>query len=140
MSRTGRVFTLSAALMTAMLSSCGGGNKKPVAATAQYADGFSVSDVFSSDMIVQRGENIRIWGWADESQNGRGIRRLHGNDGRRRYLGRGVGACFPAGRRARCRCRSRYAYLHRQDRNGFLGRSCRRRLHRHRTVELRVYR
>ena len=73
MSRTGRVFTLSAALMTAMLSSCGGGNKKPVAATAQYADGFSVSDVFSSDMIVQRGENIRIWGWADESQNGRRI-------------------------------------------------------------------
>ena len=69
MSRTGRVFTLFAALMTAMLSSCGGGNKKPVAATAQYADGFSVSNVFSSDMIVQRGENIRIWGWADESQN-----------------------------------------------------------------------
>ena len=60
MSRTGRVFTLSAALMTAMLSSCGGGNKKPVAATAQYADGFSISNVFSSDMIVQRGENIRI--------------------------------------------------------------------------------
>ena len=73
MSRTGRVFTLFAALMTAMLSSCGGGNKKPVAATAQYADGFSVSNVFSSDMIVQRGENIRIWGWADESQNGRRI-------------------------------------------------------------------
>ncbi len=31
---------------------------------------FTVSNVFSNDMVLQRNEHVRIWGWADESQNG----------------------------------------------------------------------
>lgn len=37
---------------------------------APYADSFTVSNVFSSDMVVQRGEHIRVWGYADASENG----------------------------------------------------------------------
>lgn len=40
----------------------------PDAATA-----FTVSNVFSNDMVVQRGEHVRVWGWADESQNGKRV-------------------------------------------------------------------
>ncbi len=32
---------------------------------------FTVSNVFGSDMVVQRGEYIRVWGWADEADNGK---------------------------------------------------------------------
>lgn len=35
------------------------------------AESFTVSKVFSDDMIVQRDEYIRVWGWADASQNGK---------------------------------------------------------------------
>ena len=37
---------------------------------APYAGSFTVSNVFSSDMVVQRGENLRVWGCADASENG----------------------------------------------------------------------
>lgn len=37
------------------------------------ADSFTVSKVFSDDMILQRDEYIRIWGWAKESENGKTI-------------------------------------------------------------------
>ena len=37
---------------------------------APRATQFSVSNVFASDMVVQRGEHIRVWGWANPSQNG----------------------------------------------------------------------
>lgn len=37
---------------------------------APYAADFTVSKVFSDDMVVQRREHIRVWGWADESENG----------------------------------------------------------------------
>ncbi len=40
----------------------------PAAATA-----FTVSNVFSDNMVVQRGEYVRVWGWADESQNGKRV-------------------------------------------------------------------
>lgn len=38
---------------------------------AAYAADFSVSKVFTSDMVVQRGEKLRVWGWAPESENGK---------------------------------------------------------------------
>jgi sialate O-acetylesterase len=40
---------------------------------AEYAADFSVSRVFSNDMVVQRGEHIRVWGFAPESENGKKI-------------------------------------------------------------------
>lgn len=40
---------------------------------APYAADFSVSNVFSSDMVVQRNEHIRIWGTAPESENGKKV-------------------------------------------------------------------
>ncbi len=39
-------------------------------ATAKGATDFSVSHAFSSNMVLQREEPIRIWGWAGESRNG----------------------------------------------------------------------
>ena len=40
---------------------------------APYAAKFTVSKVFSNNMVVQRGEFIRVWGWADESENGKKV-------------------------------------------------------------------
>lgn len=40
---------------------------------AEYAADFTVSKVFTSDMVVQRGEKLRVWGWAPESENGKKI-------------------------------------------------------------------
>lgn len=40
---------------------------------AEYASNFSVSRVFSNDMVVQRGEHIRVWGFAPESENGKKV-------------------------------------------------------------------
>lgn len=40
---------------------------------APYASDFSVSRVFADDMVVQRGEFIRVWGFADESENGKKV-------------------------------------------------------------------
>lgn len=40
---------------------------------APYAESFTVSKAFSSDMVVQRGERLRVWGWADASQNGKKV-------------------------------------------------------------------
>ena len=40
---------------------------------AEYASDFSVSRVFSDDMVVQRNEHIRVWGFAPESENGKKI-------------------------------------------------------------------
>lgn len=34
------------------------------------ATSFTVSNVFSDHMVLQRNEHVRLWGWADESQNG----------------------------------------------------------------------
>ena len=39
----------------------------------EYADDFSVSKVFTDNMVLQRNEYIRVWGWADESENGKKI-------------------------------------------------------------------
>lgn len=39
----------------------------------EYASDFTVSQVFSSDMVIQRNEFVRIWGWADESENGKKV-------------------------------------------------------------------
>ena len=40
---------------------------------AEYAADFSVSNVFGKNMVVQRGEYLRIWGTAPESENGKKI-------------------------------------------------------------------
>ncbi len=40
---------------------------------APYAADFRVSNVFASDMVVQRNEHIRVWGWADPSENGKKV-------------------------------------------------------------------
>ena len=40
---------------------------------AAYAADFTVSKVFTSDMVVQRGEKLRVWGWAPESENGKKV-------------------------------------------------------------------
>lgn len=40
---------------------------------AEYASDFSVSRVFSDDMVVQRNEHIRVWGFAPESENGKKV-------------------------------------------------------------------
>ena len=39
----------------------------------EYAASFTVSKVFDSDMVIQRNEYVRIWGWADESENGKKV-------------------------------------------------------------------
>ncbi len=39
-------------------------------ATEKKAVGFAVSKAFSSDMVIQRDEPIRVWGWANESRDG----------------------------------------------------------------------
>lgn len=38
-----------------------------------YAADFTVSGVFGDNMIIQRNEYVRIWGWADESENGKKV-------------------------------------------------------------------
>ena len=47
-----------------------------------YASEFSVSGVFSADMVIQRDERVRVWGWAPPEQEGRTVctdfRGLHG--------------------------------------------------------------
>ncbi len=40
-------------------------------AVAGTAEQFTVSRVFSHDMVIQRDEFIRIWGWAPDSENGK---------------------------------------------------------------------
>jgi len=40
---------------------------------APYAADFSVSNVFSNDMVVQRNEHIRVWGTAPASENGKKV-------------------------------------------------------------------
>lgn len=40
---------------------------------ASYAADFAVSNVFSNDMVVQRGEHIRVWGTAPASENGKKV-------------------------------------------------------------------
>ena len=39
----------------------------------EYAESFTVSKVFNDDMVIQRGEYLRVWGWADESENGKKV-------------------------------------------------------------------
>jgi sialate O-acetylesterase len=41
--------------------------------SAEYAADFSVSRVFADDMVVQRNEHIRVWGFAPESENGKKV-------------------------------------------------------------------
>ncbi len=38
-----------------------------------YADDFSVSKVFGDNMVLQRNQYIRVWGFAPESENGKAI-------------------------------------------------------------------
>lgn len=40
---------------------------------AEPASSFTVSRAFGDGMILQRNEYIRIWGWADDSQNGKRV-------------------------------------------------------------------
>ena len=40
---------------------------------AEYAADFSVAKIFSDDMVVQRGEHIRVWGFAPASENGKKV-------------------------------------------------------------------
>lgn len=40
---------------------------------ADYATDFTVSRVFSNNMVVQRNEKIRVWGFAEESENGKKV-------------------------------------------------------------------
>lgn len=40
---------------------------------AEYAADFSVAKIFSNDMVVQRNEHIRVWGFAPESENGKKV-------------------------------------------------------------------
>ena len=40
---------------------------------AEPAETFTVSRAFANGMILQRNEYIRIWGWADDSQNGKRV-------------------------------------------------------------------
>lgn len=40
---------------------------------AEYAADFSVAKVFSDDMVVQRNEHIRVWGFAPASENGKKV-------------------------------------------------------------------
>ena len=40
---------------------------------AEYASDFTVAKVFSNNMVLQRDERLRIWGWADESENGKKV-------------------------------------------------------------------
>ena len=40
---------------------------------AEYASNFTVAKIFSNDMVVQRGEHIRVWGFAPESENGKKV-------------------------------------------------------------------
>ncbi len=39
----------------------------------EYASAFTVSKVFTSDMVIQRNEYVRVWGFADESENGKKV-------------------------------------------------------------------
>ena len=39
----------------------------------EYASNFTVSKVFDSDMVIQRNEYVRVWGFADESENGKKV-------------------------------------------------------------------
>ncbi len=54
------------------------------AMNAEPAASFTVSHAFSDDMVIQRDEYIRIWGWADDSENGKRVEAefggLHGAD------------------------------------------------------------
>ena len=40
---------------------------------APYASDFTVAKIFSDDMVVQRNEHIRVWGFANESENGKKV-------------------------------------------------------------------
>lgn len=39
----------------------------------EYAASFTVSQVFGSNMVIQRNEYVRVWGWAEESENGKKV-------------------------------------------------------------------
>ncbi|MBO4422577.1 MAG: hypothetical protein J5879_04005 [Clostridia bacterium] len=43
------------------------------AMNAEPAAAFTVSHAFGNNMVIQRNEYIRIWGWADESENGKRV-------------------------------------------------------------------
>ncbi|MBQ7698949.1 MAG: hypothetical protein IJT49_01235 [Clostridia bacterium] len=43
------------------------------AMNAEPAAAFTVSRAFGNDMVIQRNEYIRIWGWANESENGKRV-------------------------------------------------------------------
>lgn len=42
----------------------------------EYASSFTVSNVFDSNMVIQRNEYVRVWGFADESENGKKVSAL----------------------------------------------------------------
>ena len=42
----------------------------------EYSSSFTVSQVFDSNMVIQRNEYVRVWGFADESENGKKVSAL----------------------------------------------------------------
>lgn len=46
---------------------------KSIKTEMEYAKDFNVSRVFSDDMVLQRGELIRVWGFAPDSENGKKV-------------------------------------------------------------------
>ncbi len=44
-----------------------------LATDTKVTTGFSVSRAFSSDMVIQRDEPLRVWGWADSSYEGKTV-------------------------------------------------------------------
>ncbi len=87
MKRTGKLVLSIAALAMALVvfSSCSLGHgwrngqwevkdmKEGKVLDAEFCEDFKVSNVFSDNMVIQRGEHFRVWGFADESQNGKKV-------------------------------------------------------------------
>ncbi|MCR5694529.1 MAG: hypothetical protein K6G89_06110 [Clostridia bacterium] len=87
MKRCGKIVLSCAAAVLAvvMLSGCSLGHgwrngqwevkdmKNGEVLNAEFCDDFKVSNVFSDNMVLQRNEHVRVWGFADESQNGKKV-------------------------------------------------------------------
>ena len=74
-------FVLAAAVLTACSLDRGwrntskgpGQSMKKETVNAEYCGDFRVANVFSDGMVLQRNEYVRVWGFADEAENGRKI-------------------------------------------------------------------
>ena len=74
-------FVLAAAVLTACSLDRGwrntskgpGQSMKKETVNAEYCGDFRVANVFSDGMVLQRNEYVRVWGFADEAENGKKI-------------------------------------------------------------------